>query len=261
MYIRLDFEKYKNFVKYQKGNEYNCDYIITKIKKNISETERIFPRVRLTGSDGNNNSLYDFMNNDEILFGINAGIFNTGTGEAECLLISDNKIYKDQLETYIHKNEKDGGEKREELYILGINQEGNLKIYKPSVTGKEIINDGCMDAVMGFVPLIENYEPIDLDKICSYISMDKHPRQIIGQLKNDDYIIMTVLEPGMTLKETRKILQKLNVKKAYNLDGGSSTQTVYHNETLLPFYKEKTGRKIPSVITFEVIKGNLKIKK
>lgn len=257
MYVKLDFEKYKNFVTFQKRNEYNCDYIITKIKKNISKNERIFPRVRLTGSGGNNKSLYDFMNSDELLFGINAGIFNTGTGEAECLLISNNKIYKDQLETYIHKSKKDGGEKRKELYILGIDKEGNLKIYDSSITGDEIIADGCMDAVMGFVPLIEDFKSVDLDKICSYISMDKHPRQIIGQLDNDNYIIMTVLEPGMTLKEMREILQKINVKKAYNLDGGSSTQAVYHNETLLPFYRGITGRKIPSVITFEVINGTL----
>ncbi|MBQ3494297.1 MAG: phosphodiester glycosidase family protein, partial [Clostridia bacterium] len=218
MYVKLDFEKYKDFVSFEKKFDYNCEYIITKIIKQISEKERIFPRVRLTK---NNQSLYDFMNNDEILFAINAGIFNTGTGEAECVLISNNKIYKDQLETYIHKDIKDGGEKREELYILGINKNGDLKIYNPSITGEEIIADGCMDAVMGFVPLIENYNLINLDNVCSYISMDKHPRQIIGQLENDDYIIMTVLKPGMTLKEAREILKRLNVKNAFNLDGGS----------------------------------------
>lgn len=57
----------------------------------------------------------------------------------------------------MHKDIKDGGEKREELYILGINNDGNLKIYNPSISGEEIINDGCMDAVMGFVPLIEDF--------------------------------------------------------------------------------------------------------
>lgn len=257
MYVKLNFEKYKDFVSIENKFDYNCEYIVTKIRKNICNNERIFPRVRLTSSNENNESLYNFMNNDEILFAINGGIFNTGTGEAECLLISNNKIYKDQLETYIHKNIKDGGEKREELYILGINSDGNLKIYNPSVSGEEIINDGCMDAVMGFVPLIENFQLVNLDNICSYISMDKHPRQIIGQLDNDDYIIITVLKPGMTLKETREVLKKLNVKKAYNLDGGSSTQTVYHKESLVPFYKGKTGRQIPTIITFEIIKGDL----
>lgn len=259
MYIKLDFKRYKKYVNIEKKYDYNCEYILTRIRKNISETERIFPRVRLTNNNENNESLYDFMNDDEILFAINAGIFNTITGEAECLLISNNKIYKDQLETYIHKDIKDGGEKREELYILGIAKEGNLKIYNPSITAEEIIKDGCMDAVMGFVPLIENFELIDLDEICSYISIDKNPRQIIGQLENDDYIIMTVLKPGMTLKEVRQILKELNVKIAYNLDGGSSTQTVNHNRSLVPFYKGETGRKIPSVITFEIITGDLKI--
>lgn len=80
MYVKLDFEKYKDFVSIEKMIDYNCEYIVTKIKKNISENERIFPRVRLTSSNEINNSLYDFMNNDEILFAINAGIFNTGTG-------------------------------------------------------------------------------------------------------------------------------------------------------------------------------------
>ncbi len=256
MYVNLDFKKYKDYVKSEKKYDYDCEYIITRIKKNIAENKRIFPRVRLTNGP---ESVYDFMNKDEILFAINAGIFNTGTQEAECLLISNNKIYKDQLETYIHKNIKDGGEKREELYILGITKDGNLKFYEPAVKGEEIIEDGCMDAVMGFVPLIEDFEEVDLDRICSYISMDKNPRQIIGQLENDDYIIMTVLKPGMTFRETRSVLKTLGVKKAYNLDGGSSTQAVYHKESLVPFYREKSGRKIPSVITFEVISGELVI--
>ena len=257
MYIKLDYEKYKDYVSIEKRYDYDCEYIITKIKKNISKNDKIIPRIRLTNKNGNNKSLYNFMNDDEILFGINAGIFNTSTGEAECLLISNNKIYKDQYETYIHNDKKDGGEKRNELYILGISKEGNLKIYNPSITGEEIIKDGCMDAVMGFVPLTLDFKQIDLDNLCSYISMDKHPRQIIGQLENDDYIIMTVLKPGMTLKETRKILKTLNVRDAYNLDGGSSTQSIYHHQSLIPFYREKTGRHIPSVITFEVITGDL----
>ena len=48
----------------------------------------------------------------------------------------------------------------------------------------------------------------------------------------------------------------MNVKIAYNLDGGSSTQTVFHKTSLTPAYKEETGRKIPTVITFEIIDAN-----
>jgi exopolysaccharide biosynthesis protein len=140
---------------------------------------------------------------------------------------------------------------------LGINTDGNLKIYHPSNTSEDILNDGCVDAVMGFTPLIDNYKEIDLDHVCSYISMHKKPRQVIGQLENDDYIIVTVSQPGMTLKEVRSILKAIKCKRAYNLDGGSSTQSVYHHESLVPFFRGETGRQIPSVITFEVITGEL----
>ena len=60
----------------------------------------------------------------------------------------------------------------------------------------------------------------------------------------------------MTFEELRDLLYKMNVKIAYNLDGGSSTQTVFHKTALTPVYKEETGRKIPTVITFEIIDAN-----
>lgn len=263
MYIKLDFDKYKEYVNYeQKLDEAsNCEYILTTIKKNTKNNERIFPRVRVTNENYNSTtSLSDYMNNEEVLFAINAGIFNTKTNEPECFLMSNKKVLIDRKETYIHTAPIDGGEKRDELYILGINKNGNLKIYPPKTTANEIISDGCIDAVMGFVPLIINHEPqTEVDKICPYGSYDKHPRQIIGEYDNGDYFVLTVLKPGMTLQEARNLLQNLNVRIAYNLDGGSSTQTAFHKERLTPVYKEETGRKIPTIITFEVITGDLVI--
>ncbi len=258
MYIKLDFDKYKDFVSVYKKNKYDSDYLLIKIKKELSENEKIMPRVRVINQEIDK-SLFDYMNSDEVLFAINGGIFNTGTCEAECLLVSNNKIYKDQKETYIHTDIKDGGEKRDELFILGITYNGDLKIYDSSYSAEDIINDGCVDAVMGFVPLIRDYKEVNYDNVCSYISMDKHPRQVIGQLDNGDFIVITVLKPGMKLEEVREILKELNVKNAYNLDGGSSTQTVYYKDSLIPFYRGETGRNIPSIITFEVITGDLVI--
>lgn len=175
------------------------------------------------------------------------------------MFINNKKIIVDQKETYIHTSPKDGGEKRDELYILGIDDNGNLLIYEPKTSAEDIIDDGCIDAIMGFVPLIIDYKGIDVDYICSYISYDKHPRQIIGENNKGDYFILTILDPGMTLDEARNLLMKLKVKLAYNLDGGSSTQTFFHKYGLTPPYREDTGRKIPTIITFEVITGNLEI--
>ena len=260
MYVKLNFDKYKKYVSYKEeyDEDSNCKYILTKITKYTEDNKRIFPRVRTTGKDyKSSTSLKDFMKKDEILFAINAGIFNTKTKKPECVLIKNKKVLVDQSETYEHSNPIDGGDKREELFILGINERGNLKIYDPTCTGQDMIDDDCVDAVMGFVPLIINHKKAtQVDEICPYGSYDKHPRQVIGQYDNHDYFVLTVLEPGMTFEELRNLLHKLNVKIAYNLDGGSSTQTVFHKTSLTPAYKEETGRKIPTVITFEIIDAN-----
>lgn len=257
MFIKLNFDKYKKYVSYKEEYDENskCKYIISKITKYKDDNKRIFPRVRTTNSDyKNSTSLKDFMKKDEILFAINAGIFNTKTNRPECVLIRNRKVLIDQKETYEHTNPIDGGNKRDELYILGINERGNLKIYDPLCSGQDMIDDDCVDAVMGFIPLIINFKKVEnVDKICPYGSYDKHPRQVIGQYANHDYFVLTVLEPGMTFNELREILYKMNVKIAYNLDGGSSTQTVFHKTSLTPAYKNETGRKIPTVITFEVV--------
>ena len=83
MYKSLNFNKYKDNIKYIEGydNNSNCSYVLTTIKRNDSANERIFARVRTTYNDENKiESLHDYMNKENVLFSINAGIFNTGTG-------------------------------------------------------------------------------------------------------------------------------------------------------------------------------------
>lgn len=260
MYKKLEFDNYKNCVLTNKifDNELECEYIFTKIKKNIDNNERIFPRVRMIYNDDiGSKSVYEYMQKEEILFAINAGIFNTSTNLPECLLICNKKIIIDQNETYIHQRLEDGGNKRKELYILGIDSNGNFKIYNPGTNAQEILDDGCVDAVMGFVPLIIDFkEKENVDKICSYHSYDRHPRQIIGDLDDEYYFIMSVLKPGMNFNQLRRLLIKKHVKMAYNLDGGSSTQTLFYKDMLTPIYKDEKGRRVPTIITFEVITGN-----
>ena len=70
-------------------------------------------------------------------------------------------------------------------------------------------------------------------------------------------MIFTVDAPGLTLEETRKLLADYPIKLAYNLDGGKSTQAVFHKESLVPFYAGNTGRHVPTIITFEIITGEL----
>ena len=141
---------------------------------------------------------------------------------------------------------------------MGITFDGDLKLYPPEMPLQNILADNVVDALMGFVPLIENFEEKNEDERCFYISTTKNKRQIIGQLENNDYIIISVIN-GMTLEECRKVLKKFNVKNAYNLDGGKSTQSCFYKDLLTPVFIEKTGRKVPTIITFEVIDGPLMI--
>ena len=253
MYKELEFEKYKNFVKINEYNDFGSKYLISIINKNIGNNQRIIPRIRMTKE----NSILNVAKENNILFSINAGIFNTKTLEPECVLIRKGKVLIDRNETYIHKSPEDGEEKRNSLYIMGITFNGDLKFYLPETSTQDILKE-CVDAIMGFVPLIENYKEINEDERCFYISKEKNKRQIIGQLENDDYIIMSVID-GMTLDECRKVLSKFNVKNAYNLDGGKSTQSVFYKELLTPIFVEENGRRVPTMISFEVIDGELEI--
>lgn len=237
-----------------KDPDTECEYYYIKIKKQISEGKILCPRVKLTNKDYiNSTSIYDFMQNQNALLGINAGIFNTGTMVPECALMIDGEILFDCKETYVHVNPYDGEEKRSILYILGIKNNGDLKMYPPSYTLEQIKNDGCRDAVMGFIPLIDNYQSFEGgDELVPHGAYKQKPRQVIGQDENQDFFVFTVLAPGMTYEQTRAMLKRHNVPFAYALDGGSSTQTIFDKKRLTEIYRGETGRCVPTAITFEV---------
>ena len=57
---------------------------------------------------------------------------------------------------------------------------------------------------------------------------EKHPRTVIGQYKNGDYMVFTcggreTNQAGMTMHEINDILVSEGLKYAYNLDGGGSS--------------------------------------
>ena len=255
--MEKEFNEYKKYITIENkvDEDSGCEYILINIKKRISDSECIVPKLHLTCEHNEYDkvtSLYDYMIDKDILLGINAGIFNTGTNEPECVLALDGKEIYDRLETYVHKKADDGEEKRQVMYILGIKRNGDIKIYPPSYTTKQILLE-CDDAVMAFVPLIQNYTPFEEgDEIVPFGSYMNKQRQIIGQWENGDYFVITVLEPGLTYKQARALLKKMNVPFAFALDGGSSTQTMLHKQRLTPVYRHETGRRIPTIITFEV---------
>lgn len=226
--------------------KYDTSYWFLKITKNTFEGKTIVPQVELTSSGidkTDNDSVMSFAKINDDLLTINAGIFNMSTKISDGFLISNGKILQDKKST-THKNQ----------YTLGIRENGHMEAFPESATAEELLDKGIVNAVVGFVPLIENGRSVENSVIDLVVHAHQaNPRQIIGLLENDDYFVLTVdgrdeNSRGLKLEEAIDFLLERNVKFAYNLDGGGSTQT---------FIKQKRvnrllgNRRIPNVIVFK----------
>lgn len=150
-------------------------------------------------------------------------------------------------------------EPRDNRLTLGIKDNNELFVFEPGTTAETILATGTKNAVTAFVPLILDYERAP-DKILSYVGnlAVKHPRQVIAQLENLDIVFLTTGGrgfggKGMTGEELIRILKDLNVKFAYNLDGGGSTSLVV-DEKFINWKIDKNGtqeRKRPTFLYVE----------
>jgi len=57
----------------------------------------------------------------------------------------------------------------------------------------------------------------------------------------------------MTYDQLADLLIAKGVKFAYSLDGGGSAETVIGNRQINPIFEGVSGRKVPTVIYFEVV--------
>lgn len=185
----------------------------------------------------------DYAATHDCLHVINGGIYLTDDNTADGILIIDGKILKD---TGVEQFEK-------EQYVLGIDADGNFKTYI-NKTAEEILADGSIYALTGFVPLIVGGVAVDdsVLSVCPHYDI-RHPRQIIGRLANGDYFTFacdgrTDGENGMTLQECIDTLtEDLNVVFAFCLDGGGSAQSVVGKKLV---NRMLDNRKVPNVIVF-----------
>lgn len=148
---------------------------------------------------------------------------------------------------------------RTSAYILGIRENNQLVAYSPTVAIEEILNDGIMNALTAFGPLIEEHKIVS-DELLQIRKNydDKHPRQVIAQLDNLDILFLSCGGrgfdgKGMTARDVIRILQQHKVKFAYMLDGGGSTSTVVNGE-LITKKIDKNGtveRPRPNFLYFE----------
>ena len=210
----------------------------TSIKPSVVGTDESNP----LGGAGIKN-VTGFVAGGEYLHVINGGIYLAESNEADGITIIDGNILRGEgVEQFAV-----------EQYVLGIDANGNFKTYR-NVSAADILADGCMHAVTGFVPLIENGEvvPDSTLSICPHYNV-QHPRQIIGRLADGKYFTFACDgradgEKGMTLEKCiDTIMADLDVEFAYNLDGGGSAQSAVGKKLV---NRILDNRKIPNVIVF-----------
>ncbi len=122
-------------------------------------------------------------------------------------------------------------ELKSNAYTLGIKNDNTLVSYAPGTSAKEMLRDGSVTALTAFVPLILDHEfaPDIIFKVAGNLIL-KHPRQVVAQFENKDILFLSCGGrgfdgEGMTAKDLMRILKALDVRFAFNLDGGGSVST------------------------------------
>lgn len=144
-------------------------------------------------------------------------------------------------------------------WVLTIDSDGKLGYARYYDSASEMVSNGIVSAVSGFIPILSNYTNIeDLETTdMEYMSRtDDSQRQIFGQYDNGDYAIITAegrnYQGGewFTMKEIQTLCRELGLKFAFALDGGGSAETVIGNKQFNPFYDNTYGRVNPTFIVF-----------
>ena len=246
-------ERYNNIIctDYLRDEVTGTSYQITRITQKKFDGTLLIPRIQLTSSGigkGDTKTTLQYMEANNHDFAINGGIFDMSSDLSDGTIISKGEVLQDaQPSTHFHQ------------YTLGIKSNGEMTSFPYNISGQEMVDThDIVEAVVGFVPIIVNGEKTTSDvlELCPHGAVS-NPRQVIGQLINGDYITLTCDgrasgEKGFTLIDMQRILmERKDVKFAYNLDGGGSTSTVVEKKHINRIIEGQKGRRVPNIITFD----------
>lgn len=214
-------------------------YTITKHYDELSKTHYFLTQIKNKDRQGNIIKLQHAFSNKDVgetvrEFAVRSGsmlAFNAstqysptpGTKAPNGVQIVDGKIMQERHGT---------------VYTLGIKPNNELVVYPPRTSASRMLKDGVVNALTAFIPLIIDYTNVHDSLLTIRKNFnEKHPRQIIAQFDNLDLLFLSCGGrgfdgEGMTSKDLMRVLQGLNVKFAYMLDGGGSTSLVVGDELL-----------------------------
>lgn len=245
------------------GRLYGASYVYCRIPKVLNDGRTVTPKLKLTSADGSldgaKRSTLEYARANDTVFVLNAGLFDMSTNKPIGQTIIDGV----SIVNIPHPQGANGEIISDtECYPLCIDVDGNLSApYDKNVDTAVMIKDGVIQAVSGWGMLVDNFEITQADIDAEIVHPGKYIRQSIGQYQNGDYAVCTVdmtrgpvsNEAGLTYEALAQIFIDHGVKFAYSLDGGGSAQTVIGKRQLNPIYEGTTGRRVPTVISFEVV--------
>lgn len=212
-YDEIAYEKYIDSVT-------NTEYYITHVPHLDSKGEVIklshgFQNDLINSGVGE--TVRNFAGRKATSLAVNASIWDTDSGLIKGIQIADGKIIQSTVGT---------------SYTLGIKSDNTLMIYPPTTTASTILKAGCVNAITGFFPMIDEGLAVN-PSVYGIITnpSEPNPRNVIAQLPNKDLLFLTSEgrteeNLGFTYADVIRILLAKGVKTAYCLDGGGSTQTV-----------------------------------
>ena len=247
----FDQNKLKN-VALKYGRHGGTDYVMARIFKNTVDGGRITPKVIASTPGGI--TMKNYASENDFVFAINAGIFNTDDNSCLGTTISNGVVITD----HVTPNLSGAGD------TLGVDSNGDFVSIAYDTTTEKMLADGITQAVHGWATIISNYAKTDLDALKEtlypsdgtwgndYIVTAKHPRTACGQYANGDYMAFlcggrTTNQSGMTLAEMQDLFVSEGVKFAYNLDGGGSCNGYFYKKETAPYTENRAD---PSYIVF-----------
>lgn len=244
------------------GRINGTSYVYIRIPKTTNDGKTVMPRIALTSIDGSidgaKRSTLQYSRDNSSAIVVNAGLFNVTTNQPV-----GQTILNGVSVTNTPMADDNGSPISDtECYPLCIDANGTLSApYPRSVDTGTMLIDGITQAITGWGKIVDNFEIALEDIKAEIVHGGLYIRQSIGQYQNGDYAICTVdqsrngveNEAGITYEALAQIFVDHGVKFAYSLDGGGSAQTVIGKRQLNPIYEGAVGRKVPTVISFEIV--------
>ena len=208
--------------------------------------------------NGGTESAYQLNQREKYLFVVNGGKYGSPWGNGVTLTgLPLGTVIQNGVVLQQGSSDNIGNPSQE--WVLTINNKGELGYGRYYDSASEMVSNGIVSALTGFIPILVNYtdiqdlETTDMDYVdCT----DDGQRQILGQYGNGDYAIITAEARGyqggsrFTIKQIQTLCKQLGLKFAFVLDGGGSAETVMDNKQFNPFYDNTYGRRNPTFIVF-----------